>query len=279
MTAPPLAVQLYTFRDALAEDAPAAIARVAEMGFVGVELVCSASMRDEISRAAPAWTLDAVGMRGLLDEHGLVVCGAHTGLPEGAKATTLFDEQEQLRNDLLIVPALSVLADARNGDLDEPDALRRIADRFNEAAALAAERGMRIGYHNHFWEWTSHPDGRLAYDVFWDALDPSIVAEVDLYWAQVGGQDPARVVAQLGQRAQLVHVKDGPLVRDAPNTPVGAGKLDTAGVLAASVDACWHVVELDASTIDPFDAVAQSVDWLVGRGLSSCRRDGELVTA
>ena len=43
-----------------------------------------------------------------------------------------------------------------------------------------------------------------------DALDPDVIAEVDIYWAKVGGVDPAALVAELGERAALLHVKDGP---------------------------------------------------------------------
>jgi sugar phosphate isomerase/epimerase len=131
---------------------------------------------------------------------------------------------------------------------------------------------MRIGYHNHFWEWNSTIDGRPGYDVFWDYLHPSVVAEVDIYWAQVAGRDPAQVLAGLGPRAELVHCKDGPLVLGEPMTPVGTGQMDIPAALAAGQSLRWHIVELDECATDIFEAAGASAAWLVDHGLSLPRK-------
>ena len=127
---------------------------------------------------------------------------------------------------------------------------------------------MRIGFHNHFWEWRGTIDGRPGYEVLWDHLEPSVLAEVDMYWAQVAGRDPADVISKLGARAQLVHVKDGPLRVDRPMTAVGAGSASIPGLLAAAAHARWHIVELDECETDIFAAVAESARWLETAGLS-----------
>ena len=48
-------------------------------------------------------------------------------------------------------------------------------------------RGMRIGYHNHFAEFSRFFDGRQAYEILLDLLDPRVVVELDAYWARMGG--------------------------------------------------------------------------------------------
>jgi Xylose isomerase-like TIM barrel len=85
---------------------------------------------------------DAFTLKPLLDENGLTVCAAHVVLPERSNASLLFDEQEYLGNDLLIVSG-------GREDFVTLDAIARFAERLNEAASLAAARGMRVGYHNH----------------------------------------------------------------------------------------------------------------------------------
>jgi sugar phosphate isomerase/epimerase len=250
----PLAVQLYAFRDALPRDSAGVIGRIAELGLVGVEAVSALGSPD----VAP----DAFTLKPLLDENGLTVCAAHVVLTERSNASLLFDEQEYLGNDLLIVSG-------GREDFVTLDAIARFAERLNEAASLAAARDMRVGYHNHSWEWDTTIGGQSGYELLWDHVDPAIFAEVDIYWAQVAGRDPVEVIARLGPRAQLAHVKDGPAVLGEPMTAVGRGEVDVAAALTAGEHFDWHVIELDDCATDVFEAVSESVRWLVDHGFSS----------
>jgi sugar phosphate isomerase/epimerase len=167
---------------------------------------------------------------------------------------------------MVVIPMLSdkVFADV--------DTVRAIADRVNALDAVARDRGMTLGYHNHFWEFATMPDGRPALLHLFEHLAPTVFAEVDIYWAQVGGVDPKELVTQLGSRVGLLHVKDGPA--DEPPNPmvaVGDGAVDIPGVLEASPSAQWHIVELDRCATDMFEAVDRSYDYLVGSGLSRGR--------
>ena len=114
-------------------------------------------------------------------------------------------------------------------------------------------------------------DDRPAHEVLFEQLHPEIFAEVDVYWAQVGGSDPVEVVRSLGSRARLLHMKDGPA--DSPksaNTAVGDGVVDLTGI-ASVADAEWYIVELDRCETDMFEAVEQSYRYLVGEGLARGR--------
>ena len=116
------------------------------------------------------------------------------------------------------------------------------------------------------------PDGRPALLHLFDHLAPTVFAEVDIYWAQVGGMDPKDLVTQLGSRVGLLHVKDGPA--DEPPSSmvaVGDGVIGVPAVLEASPSARWHIVELDRCATDMFDAVERSYDYLVGGGFSRGR--------
>jgi sugar phosphate isomerase/epimerase len=254
--AKPLAVQLYTFRDAMRRDPARVIFRIAEMGFVGVEAVSSVGSPDRAPNAAT--------LKPLLDASGLAVCAAHVALPEPSNASLLFDEQDELGNDVLVVFGW-------REDFETLDAVARFAERMNEAASLAAARGMRLGYHNHSWEWDAIGESQSGYELLWDRLDPAIFAEVDIYWAQVAGRDPAEVIAGLGSRARLAHVKDGPAVLGEPMTAVGRGEVDVGAALTAGEHLEWHVIELDECATDLFEAVGESARWLVDHGFSSRR--------
>jgi len=147
-----------------------------------------------------------------------------------------------------------------------------LADDLNGALERVRARGLSLGYHNHYWEFSSQIEGRSAHALLFELLDPEIFAEIDLYWAQVGGADPAAVVAELGARARFLHVKDGPA--DSPKsamTAVGDGALDFPPILAAGRAAEWHIVELDRCESDMFEAIERSYRHLVGSGLSRGR--------
>lgn len=151
--------------------------------------------------------------------------------------------------------------------------MQRSAEVLNAGLEIAATRGVSLGYHNHWWELSTILDGRPALSALFDQLDPSIFAELDIYWTTLGGADPTQVIAELGERVQFVHVKDGPA--DQPENPMvaaGSGSLDIPAILAAATAARWHIVELDRCATDMFDAVAASYGYLTGAGLSAGRR-------
>jgi len=158
-------------------------------------------------------------------------------------------------------------------EFDSPGAISAGLQRVNEAAERAAERGLTIAYHNHFAEFANAFDGRRAYDLLLEQLDPRVVVELDAYWAVMGGADPAAVLTELGDRARLVHIKDGPAVsyEDDVMVPIGEGRIDWAAALGAGAGLRWHIVELERLHVDVFEALATSRDHLIDAGLSRGR--------
>jgi sugar phosphate isomerase/epimerase len=127
---------------------------------------------------------------------------------------------------------------------------------------------MTFGIHNHWWEFLRVGD-RYAYQIAMDHLVPGVFFEVDTYWVQTAGVDPATVVRELGARAPLLHIKDGACQRGQPMTAVGDGVIDFAGIVAASGDVVeWMIVELDSCAGDMMEAVAKSCAYLTREGLA-----------
>jgi Sugar phosphate isomerases/epimerases len=165
-----------------------------------------------------------------------------------------------------VIPALGPKSFA---DLD---AIRAAADLINATNERVRGRGLTLGYHNHYWELQSVIDDRPALLHLFDLLDGSVLAEVDVYWARVGGVDPAQLVTELGERAALLHVKDGPAGDPAQAmVAVGDGAIDVPAVVAAAPAARWHIIELDRCDTDMFDAVERSYQYLVEHQLSRGR--------
>lgn len=95
--------------------------------------------------------------------------------------------------------------------------------------------------------------------------------EIDIYWcANFGANNPAEVVSAYRDRAHLLHVKDGPLVKGEPHVAIGSGKMDIPTTLKAQDTTVtqWHVVELDECATDMMKAVKDSYDYLVTNSLA-----------
>jgi len=247
-TANPPALQLYTVREELAADRKGVLAQIAAFGYGAVE---------------PFNVLnDTDGLLADLAAAGLSVCSVHA-TPSGEQAEAIAVAARTLGADTVIVPHMPP---ARFADADSVQALAR---ELNDIAGRIAGQGLRLGYHNHDFELSSLVGGRPALEVLADALDDSVLLEVDTYWAAVGGQDVPALLRRLGERVRYLHVKDGPVIsRDDFMTAVGAGRMPVADILAASPSAQWHVVELDRCATDMLTAVGDSLAWLVSRGLA-----------
>ena len=76
-------------------------------------------------------------------------------------------------------------------------------------------------------------------------------------------------MTELGKRAPLLHIKDGPCVKGQPMTAVGDGKVDVPAVAkAGAATAEWMIVELDSCATDMMAAVKKSYDYLTGKGFA-----------
>ncbi len=252
---PRLALQLYTVRDWAAADLGGVLERAAGLGFLGVE---------------PAG-LHGFGARRFRERCaalGLEIPAAHAELPADRESVpALLEETAELGAAALVIPSLPP------DTFSCREAILRAAARVAELGELARGFGLALGYHNHDGEFASRLGSDTAHAVFFEALPAHVFAEVDVYWARVGGCDPAAELRRLGPRARWLHVKDGPARDDqAPMTAVGDGALDIPRILAAS-RAEWHIVEIDRCEGDLWQAIERSCAYLAGRGTT--RRQGK----
>jgi sugar phosphate isomerase/epimerase len=240
---PSISLQLYSVRDALEQDAQATLERVAAIGYTQVE----ASYRNLSSNPRLLWAIRSTGL----------TSPSMTGALVGADRGPVFETANELG-------ALAVIDTVvREEHWTTRGEIARTADELNAAASEAAAHGLRVGYHNHWWEFGHSFDGRTGFEVFVDALDAAVVLEVDAYWAAVGGQDVVRFATSLSDRIRFLHLKDGPITRDnKEQLPAGRGKLQIWDVVAALPHLEIGVVEFDDYAGDIFDAITKSLAYL-----------------
>ena len=248
--APRIGLQLYSVREALAEDFAGTLRQVAAMGYRDVET----AFWPEGMTAAEAATA--------LRDAGLNVVSAHLPLPDGDAAEVVFRDAEALGTPRVVWHGWP-----RDPRYDTLAGVRELANLFSEAGVAAKAHGFDFAIHNHWWE-NEATEGTIPYQFYLRECDPAVEFELDAYWAKVAGLDPAAVARDLRGRLPLLHLKDGPLSKEAPMSALGTGRLDIPAVLAAAGDEPgWVIVELDRVDGDMLAAVRQSRDYLIGLGL------------
>jgi sugar phosphate isomerase/epimerase len=247
MTAP-IALQLYTLREDAQKDFAAMVRRVAQMGYVGVE-----------PAGFPGTTAEEAGR--LFKELGLEVPGAHMPMPLG-------EHREEILSAMRDIDCSRLISGQGPDAFSSVEQIKRTCALFNEAAAVARSKGLVFGIHNHWWEYTP-VEGVMPYQVMLELLDSDIFFEVDTYWVQTAGADVVAVLEELGERAPLLHIKDGPAEKSQPMTAVGSGVMDFPKILeAAGAIPQWLIVEQDRTAGDMVADVQGSYDYLVGSGLA-----------
>ncbi len=238
----PLAVQLYSVRRAMAADLPGTLARLGALGFDQVEGFGLVERADAYAAALPS--------------SGLSMPSAHVSLV-GADLARVLDAARRLGVGTVVEPWVDPARWTNRADVEA------LAVELNSIASRAADAGIAVGYHNHWFELESRIDGSSALEVFAAALDPSVGLEVDTYWAEIGGEPAPGLLRRLGERVRFIHVKDGQRAKDVnTQTAVGSGELPIAEIVAAAPQAL-QVVELDEFPAgDVFDALSESRRFL-----------------
>jgi sugar phosphate isomerase/epimerase len=224
----PVALQMYTVRDACEKDFAATLARVAEIGYAGVEL-------------AGTYGLTPDKMAGLLGELNLRAVGNHTAL---AAIRDNFEEVVALHQavgaEWVIVPSLP--KEMR----ESADALAAAGKALGESADRLADAGLKLAYHNHAFEFETY-DGKVGYDILLQSASAKVFMELDVYWVRHAGGDPADLIRRLGPRCPLVHLKDMTPGDEPTFAEVGHGVIDFDPIFAAAAEAAarWYIVEQD----------------------------------
>lgn len=246
-------LQLYTLRDAIQEDLPGTIKRVAEIGFTQVEPYNFVATAKELGAA--------------LKENGLTAPSGHAPL--------LSQDQDEIfaaAKELGITTVIDPFLPAEHWQSAQD--IQATAAKLNAAAKKGAEYGIRVGYHNHAWELESTIEGKTALEYLEGLLDPELVLEVDTYWVAVGGQDPVELLARLGDRVKLIHIKDGPATTDTKaQQPAGQGTVPVLDVIAAAKSLEVGVVEFDDYSGDIFQGITESLNYLTAAASADAATD------
>lgn len=242
-----IGVQLYTLRSSFEKDLWGTFDALAGQGYKNVELAGTYGLSNqELAKG--------------LKDRGLTAISAHVGMDQfdnDLPGLIEFAKAFEIRD--LIVPWIQA---------DQHGGWDGVGKKLTRYAGELEGHGLRVGYHNHDFEFAKVGDD-LAFDVLWQHADPKkVIAELDLYWVVKGGQDPVAWLEQLSGRVPFTHFKD--MKKDAEFfTEVGSGRIDWPALVGAGEKAGvkWAIVEHDQPEIDPLESVKKSREYLLSIGL------------
>jgi len=257
MSQPVLAAQLYTIREftQTAPDFAASLAKIRQIGYTAVQ----------ISAIGPIPDLE---VKTIADDHGLTICNTHVrpnsvlwdNLPAVIEQHHLWDCEHV---------ALGSMPPAYRQAGEE--GYRRFAAEANQIGETLRQAGLTFSYHNHSFELVRF-GRRTGLDIIFEESSPdNLQAEIDVYWVQHGGADPAAWIDKVAGRMPVIHLKDMAIVDDEQvMVEVGEGNLNWPAILkacrAAGVE--WYAVEQDICQRDPFESLAISYNNLRQMGFN-----------
>jgi len=263
----PVALQLYSIRDEVAKDMKAALVKVKEMGYAGVEF-------------AGLFGNKPADIKAMCAEIGLTPISAHVPIDELVKAPAeTIAAYVEIGVKFVVIPY--VIEDRRPGGAKFEQTIEDI----KMIGAEANKQGLTLLYHNHDFEFTKI-DGEYGLDILYTRVSADLLkTELDTCWVNVGGENPSKYVLKYTGRAPVVHLKDFSgeksadmyeligIKKDAPKRPgnfefrpFGFGYQNVPNILDASVKAGaeWVVVEQDQPSMGrtPLECVKLSRDYL-----------------
>lgn len=248
----PLSIQLYTLRD-----------RIQQVGFVTVLRELAAIGLPYVEFAGlHGMTPSAV--RSVLDGEGLKASSAHA---------PVFDPKEWsgIECAAKTLGLRHIIAGFGADDFKTDDAVKSAAGKANAAVNHFRSRDLVVGYHNHEWEFVDPAKAALFFE-----LCPALGMQLDIYWAQTAGQNPAELIRRYARRMYILHIKDGPANiqdRNAPMTAAGQGIVPIAESVRAAESAAteYLALELDHCATDMLTAIRESLNYMTRHGLACAR--------
>jgi sugar phosphate isomerase/epimerase len=208
---------------------------------------------------------DVEAVERTLDSTGLAVPGAHLG-----PFVSLDEQRAEIERTIESYAAVDCGALAISvGDrtyFESADRIAETARTLESLAETAAEYDIDFLYHNHHWEFQPLSGTDTAiFDVLMTELDDSVGVELDVGWAAAGGDDPVERIESLGDRLEILHVKDVDLA-EKRSVEVGEGDVDLASCIDAALTAGvdWFIYEHDEPS-DPLASLETGARFLADR--------------
>jgi sugar phosphate isomerase/epimerase len=231
------------------------LAEVTTAGYAGIEI---GAQHLDLTQPEPFHRLVA--------DHGLEVAGIHVGGeifdPDSVRRALHNLEQTVLFAAHAGAPYLP-FSGRPKADKTEEEHQNQAAS-LNRIGQLCADHGLRLCYHNHYWE-IEEDCAELRY--LCQHTDPDLVwLCLDVGWVERAGGSPLAVASEFLERVAYFHLKD---TQEDLWMEVGQGTVDFPGLfrLIEGRDWPWSVVEQDETRRTPLESAQLSREYLRQQGI------------
>jgi len=238
-------VQMYTLREfcKTAKDTSETMKKVKEMGF------------NIIQASAITEPKDPKELKKIADDNGLIICSTHTPYQR------IVEETEKVIEEHKILGCEAIMCPGLPKELHNKEGYLKVAKEFEKVLPKIKENGLILGYHNHGIEFERY-DGKTGLEILIENCE-GLEAEIDTYWVQFGGGDPAFWIERFSGRVSETHFKDmGIIDNQQVMPPIGEGNLNWERIVESCKKAGvrYCLIEMDKTTIDPFESLKISLE-------------------
>lgn len=223
-----MGLQLFTIRDAMAEDALGSLKKVAAMGYQDFETY---GLDPEEGKY---YGFKASDLKKVLDDHNLSTSTGHYDLyahwQKSASELERYVDQciagaRALGQSYITWPWMP--PEARNHET-----FKKLPEVLNKIGEQVTKSGLGFAYHNHGFEFVDY-GGETGYDIIMRETDPDLVKlQLDMYWTAHSSKiSSVDLIARQPKRFVMWHIKDmDKTTRD--YTELGNGSIDYHQVLS-----------------------------------------------
>ena len=250
--------QLFTVRELTQtiEDVAETLRKIADIGYTAIQ----------ISAFGPVEPADVAK---IVQDNNLTVAATHMGWNRFLEDLDGVIETHELWS--CKHPAIGGLP----GEYRSRDGIARFVEELTPVAERLAAEGMDFSYHNHNQELATFDCGKTWLEALYDAAPPEVLkAEIDTYWIQAGGGDPAWWLRRCAGRIPVIHLKDMCITseREIRMAEIGEGNLNWPAILQAADEGGTEYLLIEQDNCygkDPFDCLATSLRNLKAMGIEA----------
>lgn len=230
-----IGAQLIIWGSRIFEDLPSVLDEVSEIGYEGVEsnYKVFATVKD---------------IKTLLRSKELNLVALHSTISDLYNDDVL----ERYLEFLLDVGGL-YLTVSGIGHPSRMNLIDKDIEVLKKAASKTSEYGIKLCYHNHYWEFQNGVMDRIIGEI-----SNKLSLCIDVYWVRCAGYDPAEYVERYLDIVEYLHLKDGTLddMKERRFKELGLGIIDFKKIVQiVRGKVRWLVIEQDRTDKEPKESM------------------------
>ena len=199
-------IQIWAVKESFKENPQYTLRKMKDAGYNYMEWACHKADID-----AGGFGIEAKELKKMLDDAGIQVVGAHVMPSKPEKIDGFYKDKDNLNRliefyQTIDCPSMSIPVDY----FPTKEYLLERCDVYNQCGEYLAARGMKLLYHNHFFDFQKWDD-QYVMDIIMENTDSAYLGiELDAYWMFRGALNPAEIIRKYGERISIIHIKDYP---------------------------------------------------------------------